>query len=292
MEMIKRKAYAKVNLGLDVVRKREDGYHEVKMVMQTIGIHDVLSFQKQEAGITLDIDRVELPKDGNNLIYRTAKLIMEEYSLKEGIKIQLKKNIPIAAGLAGGSTDAAAVFKGMNELFQLGMTPERMAELGVKIGADVPYCLMGGTALAEGIGEKLTPLPAAPTAILLVAKPDISVSTKHVYESLNAREIIFHPDIDGMVKAVSRHDLEGIIDRMKNVLESVTAQEYPIIDQLKDFMKEQGAEQAIMSGSGPTVFGIFDSQEKAAKAFLELKRAGLAKEMFVTTFVDTQKEEV
>lgn len=291
MEMIKRKAYAKVNLGLDVVRKREDGYHEVKMVMQTIGIHDVLSFQKQEAGITLDIDRVELPKDGNNLIYRTAKLIMEEYSLKEGIKIQLKKNIPIAAGLAGGSTDAAAVFKGMNELFQLGMTPERMAELGVKIGADVPYCLMGGTALAEGIGEKLTPLPAAPMAILLVAKPDISVSTKHVYESLKAKEIMFHPDIDGMVKAVSRRDLEGIIDRMKNVLESVTAQEYPIIDQLKDFMKEQGAEQAIMSGSGPTVFGIFDSQEKAAKAFLELKKAGLAKEMFVTTFVDTKKEE-
>lgn len=292
MEMIRRKAYAKVNLGLDVVRKREDGYHEVKMVMQTIGIHDVLSFQKQEAGITLDIDRIELPKDGNNLIYRTAKLIMEEYSLKEGVKIHLKKNIPIAAGLAGGSTDAAAVFKGMNELFNLGMTPERMAELGVKIGADVPYCLMGGTALAEGIGEKLTPLPAAPAAILLVAKPDISVSTKHVYESLNAREIMFHPDIDGMVKAVSRRDLEGIIDRMKNVLESVTAQEYPVIDQLKDFMKEQGAEQAIMSGSGPTVFGIFDSQEKAAKAFLELKKAGLAKEMFVTTFVDSKKEEV
>ena len=292
MDIVKRKAYAKVNLGLDVIGKRADGYHEVKMIMQSIGIHDELTFSRQEKGIDLKIDRIDLPADGNNLIYRAAKLIKESFGIKEGVRIQLKKRIPIAAGLAGGSTDAAAVFKGMNTLFGLGMSEEKMCELGVKIGADVPYCILGGTALAEGIGEKLTPLPDAPNAVLLLAKPEISVSTKDVYGKLRVEELKFHPDIDGMTKAILRHDLAGVIERMGNVLENVTAEEYPVIGQIKDFMLNHKAVRAMMSGSGPTVFGIYEKQEDAARAYLELKQTGLAKELEVTTFVTHGKGEV
>lgn len=285
MDTVKRKAYAKINLGLDVIRKREDGYHEVKMIMQNIGLCDELTFEKQAEGITLKIDRVDLPTDGNNLIYRAARLIKEEYGITEGVRIRLKKKIPIAAGLAGGSTDAAAVFHGMNSLFDLGMTIDKMCELGVKIGADVPYCILGGTALAEGIGEKLTPLPDAPGAVVLLAKPDISVSTKEVYQNLHVEELRVHPDIDGMTKAIIRRDLQGILERMDNVLEYVTINRYPVIDEIKNFMKEQGALRALMSGSGPTVFGIFEKQEQAAAAYLKLKESGLAKDLVVTTFV-------
>lgn len=285
MDTVKRKAYAKINLGLDVIRKREDGYHEVKMIMQNIGLCDELTFERQAEGITLKIDRVDLPTDGNNLIYRAARLIKEEYGITEGVRIRLKKKIPIAAGLAGGSTDAAAVFHGMNSLFDLGMTIDKMCELGVKIGADVPYCILGGTALAEGIGEKLTPLPDAPGAVVLLAKPDISVSTKEVYQNLHVEELRVHPDIDGMTKAIIRRDLQGILERMDNVLEYVTINRYPVIDEIKNFMKEQGALRALMSGSGPTVFGIFEKQEQAAAAYLKIKESGLAKDLVVTTFV-------
>lgn len=285
MDIVRRKAYAKINLGLDVIRRREDGYHEVKMIMQNIGIHDELTFRKQAEGITLKIDRVDLPTDGNNLIYKTAKLIKEEYGITEGVRIDLKKRIPVAAGLAGGSTDAAAVFWGMNELFGLGMTQEKMCELGVRIGADVPYCIMGGTAIAEGIGEKLTPLPDAPNAVVLIAKPDINVSTKDVYQNLNVPELKVHPDIDGMTKAIIRHDLDGVIERMDNVLENVTVRMHPVIDEIKAFMRANGAARAMMSGSGPTVFGIYTDQAKAADAYMKLKETGLAKDIFVTTFV-------
>lgn len=285
MDTVKRKAYAKINLGLDVIRKREDGYHDVKMIMQNIGLCDELTFEKQAEGITLKIDRVDLPTDGNNLIYRAARLIKEEYGITEGVRIRLKKKIPIAAGLAGGSTDAAAVFHGMNSLFDLGMTIDKMCELGVKIGADVPYCILGGTALAEGIGEKLTPLPDAPGTVVLLAKPDISVSTKEVYQNLHVEELRVHPDIDGMTKAIIRRDLQGILERMDNVLEYVTISRYPVIDEIKNFMKEQGALRALMSGSGPTVFGIFEKQEQAAAAYLKLKESGLAKDLVVTSFV-------
>lgn len=291
MDIIKRKAYAKINLGLDVIRRREDGYHEVKMIMQNIGIHDELTFRKQADGITLKIDRVDLPADGNNLIYKTAKLIKEEYGITEGVRIDLKKRIPIAAGLAGGSTDAAAVFWGMNELFSLGMSREKMCELGVRIGADVPYCIMGGTAIAEGIGEKLTPLPDAPKAVVLIAKPDVSVSTKDVYQNLNVPELKVHPDIDGMTKAIIRHDLDGVIERMDNVLENVTVRMHPVIDEIKNFMRASGAARAMMSGSGPTVFGIYTDQAQAADAYMKLKETDLAKDIFVTTFVSPLMED-
>ena len=280
------KAYAKINLGLDVVRRLENGYHEVKMVMQTVGIYDVLDFERTDGGIVITTDSGELPTDENNLIYKAAKLMMETYPSSGGVKIHLEKHIPIAAGMAGGSTDAAATLKGMNRLFDLGCTLKDLMELGVKIGADVPYCVMGGTALAEGIGEKLTPLAPAPDCYVLVAKPDINVSTKYVYEHLDAQEIVKHPDIDGMVEAIAEESLQGILDRMENVLETVTVSAYPIIQTIKDRMKELGAINSLMSGSGPTVFGIFVEKDMARRAYDKLEEEQLAKQIFLTEFCE------
>lgn len=300
MDQITRKAYAKINLGLDVIRRRPDGYHEVKMIMQTVGIYDVLTFRKKERlegspQITIALELKEtqgmafsketLPCDKSNLIYKAAALIMETYDIREGVEITLQKNIPIAAGMAGGSTDAAAVFHGLNELFSLSMSLEDMKKLGVKIGADVPYCIMGGTALSEGIGEILTPLPAPPKAHLLIAKPDINVSTKFVYENLHADTLQFHPDIDGMVEALKAGSLTGITDRMSNVLETVTVKEYPVINKIKKEMIRSGARNALMSGSGPTVFGVYENAEAAKKAYETVKELGLAGQIFVTDFV-------
>lgn len=280
------KAYAKINLGLDVVRRLENGYHEVKMVMQTVGIYDVLDFERTDGGIVITTDSGELPTDENNLIYKAAKRMMETYPISGGVKIHLEKHIPIAAGMAGGSTDAAATLKGMNRLFDLGCTLKDLMELGVKIGADVPYCVMGGTALAEGIGEKLTPLAPAPDCYVLVAKPDINVSTKYVYEHLDAQEIVKHPDIDGMVEAIAEESLQGILDRMENVLETVTVSAYPIIQTIKDRMKELGAINSLMSGSGPTVFGIFVEKDMARRAYDKLEEEQLAKQIFLTEFCE------
>lgn len=291
MDCITRMAYAKINLGLDVLRRREDGYHEVKMIMQTVDIRDVLTFKKSEKkGITLTVSREELPASKDNLVYRAAKLVMEQYDIKEGVEISLEKKIPIAAGMAGGSTDAAAVFHGLNELFSLGMTTEEMQKLGVRIGADVPYCIIGGTALSEGIGEILSPLPAPPQCILLVAKPEIDVSTKFVYENLHANELQVHPDIDGMIEAIRKKDLSGITERMGNVLETVTVKAYPVIEELKELMKSCGAKNALMSGSGPTVFGIFTERSEAEKAKEQIRERKLAKEVFVTGFWNHEQE--
>ena len=280
------KAYAKINLGLDVVRRLENGYHEVKMVMQTVGIYDVLDFERTDGGIVITTDSGELPTDENNLIDKAAKLMRETYPISGGVKIHLEKHIPIAAGMAGGSTDAAATLKGMNRLFDLGCTLKDLMELGVKIGADVPYCVMGGTALAEGIGEKLTPLAPAPDCYVLVAKPDINVSTKYVYEHLDAQEIVKHPDIDGMVEAIAEESLQGILDRMENVLETVTVSAYPVIQTIKDRMKELGAINSLMSGSGPTVFGIFVEKDMARRAYDKLEEEQLAKQIFLTEFCE------
>ena len=286
MEKTERRAYAKINLGLDVLRRRENGYHDVKMVMQTVGIYDELTFEKIEEGIVVTTDKEELPTDKGNLIYRAAELLTEKYQIQEGIRISLKKNIPIAAGMAGGSTDAAAVFHGMNTLFNLHMDEKTMQEEGVKIGADVPYCIMGGTALSEGIGEVLTALPAPPKAVLCIAKPDINVSTKFVYENLHIETVKDHPDIDGMVQAIREGDLRGITDRMANVLETVTVKEYPIIEEIKKKMLESGAENALMSGSGPTVFGVFAEEAGAREAMEGIRKEKLAQQVFVTEFVN------
>ena len=286
MDKCIRKAYAKINLGLDVVRRLENGYHEVRMIMQTVDICDVLTLKKTESGIVVTTDNGERPTDENNLIYKAAKLMMDKYNIKQGVHIHLEKHIPIAAGMAGGSTDAAGTFIGMNELFACGADEEQLRELGVKVGADVPFCIMGGTALAEGIGEKLTRLPKPPACFLLIAKPDINVSTKYVYEHLDAEGVEHHPDIDGMIRALADKDLTGIVERLENVLENVTVKKHPIIQEIKDTMVQAGAEGSLMSGSGPTVFGIFTEEKKAKAAFDALEAKQLAKQLFITCFCE------
>ena len=283
---IRREAFAKINLGLDVVRRLPNGYHEVRMIMQTVGICDVLTFAKAEKGIHLKVDNEELPADQNNLIYKAAKLLMDTAGISDtkGVCITLEKHIPIAAGMAGGSTDAAATLLGINELYEIGYDVDKLKELGVKIGADVPYCIQGGTALAEGIGEVLSELPTPPACHLVIAKPDINVSTKFVYENLRANELERHPDIDGMIEGLEKGDLKAITDRLANVLETVTVPAYPIIDEIKQSMLDAGAEGALMSGSGPTVFGIFTELEKAKQAAKRVEDAELAKQVFVTAF--------
>ena len=285
MEKIRINAMAKINLGLDVLRRRENGYHDVKMIMQTVNIYDTLDFvKKDEPGIVVKVDAMELPTDENNLIYKAAKLLYDKCGMDKGVEITLTKRIPIAAGMAGGSTDAAAALVGINRLFELGLSMDELKQIGVKIGADVPYCIEGGTVLSEGIGEILTKLPDAPDCFVVVAKPEISVSTKYVYENLHANELKYHPDIDGMTEAIRQGDLDGVCKRMENVLETVTETKYPVISQIKQLLKDAGAESSLMSGSGPTVFAIFKEEETAKKALEKVRESGLAKQSFVTVF--------
>ena len=285
MERVSRKAYAKINIGLDVLRRREDGYHELKMIMQTVDICDDLLFERTaQPGIVIRTDHEELPVDGNNLIYKAADLLFQEKGITEGVKITLTKRIPIAAGMAGGSSDAAAAMHGLNELFRMGYSIRELQEFGVKLGADIPYCLVGGTMLSEGIGEILTPLPTPPECFLVVAKPDINVSTGFVYGNLHAESLTYHPDIDGMVEALRAGNLSGITDRLGNVLETVTIKEYPVIEEIKELLRKMGAENALMSGSGPSVFGIFKKKETAESAARAVEERQLAKQIFVTTF--------
>lgn len=285
MEKIRINAMAKINLGLDVLRRRENGYHDVKMIMQTVNIYDTLDFvKKDEPEIVVKVDAMELPTDENNLIYKATKLLYDKCGMDKGVEITLTKRIPIAAGMAGGSTDAAAALVGINRLFELGLSMEELKQIGVKIGADVPYCIEGGTALSEGIGEILTKLPDAPDCFVVVAKPEISVSTKYVYENLHANELKYHPDIDGMTDAIRQGDLDGVCKRMENVLETVTETKYPVISQIKKLLKDAGAENSLMSGSGPTVFAIFKEEETAKMALEKVRESGLAKQSFVTVF--------
>lgn len=283
MEKYHIKAYAKINLGLDVVGKLPNGYHQVKMIMQTVGIFDKLTLEKTDSGITLTTDSDELPVGRDNLVYRAAELMLEKYHIAGGIRIHLEKKIPIAAGMAGGSTDAAAAMRGISRLWGLDAPLPQLMEYGVAIGADVPYCIMGGTALAEGIGDVLTALPPAPDCVILVAKPDISVSTRDVYARLDDFCLKSHPDIDGMRAAIETGSLQGILDRMGNVLETVTIPACPVIDTIKQRMRELGAVNSLMSGSGPTVFGIFMDEQAAELAGMQLQEEMLAKQIFVTT---------
>ena len=282
MRELKLKAKAKINLGLDVVRKREDGYHEVRMIMQMINLYDKITLRKKtEPGITVTANLSYLPVNEDNLVYRAAKLLMDEFQVDGGLEIELQKYIPVAAGMAGGSTDAAAVMVGVNRIFQLGLNKKQLMERGVKIGADVPFCIMRGTALAEGIGEELTPLPAMPHCSLVIAKPKIHVSTKFVYGNLKVGELTEHPDIDGQVQALRENNLEQLVTRMGNVLETVTIPAYPVIDEIKHTMMKYGAMGAMMSGSGPTVFGIFEKEDKAQEVCRLLKKEKAAKQFYL-----------
>lgn len=292
MDKLRLRALAKINLALDVLGRRENGYHDVRMVMQSIYLYDNVLLEKmKEPGIRISTNLYFLPVDENNIAYKAAKLLMDEFALPGGISISLEKYIPVAAGLAGGSSNAAAVLFGMNKMYGLGLTVEELMERGVKLGADVPYCIMRGTVLAEGIGEELTALPSLPRCYVLVAKPPISVSTKLVYEKLDAKEIVEHPDVDSMIEALKEGNLKAVAEHMGNVLEQVTVEEYPVIDEIKKIMKEYGALNAMMSGSGPTVFGIFDDKKKAARALREIREKTTTKQVYLTNIHGARRKE-
>ena len=290
MDRILLKALAKINLGLDVVRRREDGYHEVRMIMQTIHLFDQLSIEKsRDPGIHISTNLSFLPVNENNLVYKAGMLLMDEFHISDGVDVNLVKRIPVAAGMAGGSTDAAAMLYGLNQMFDLGLSRQELMDRGVKIGADVPYCLMRGTALAEGIGEDLTQLPPMVKCPVLIAKPQISVSTKFVYQNLKLDENTIHPDIDQLQKDIIAKDLDAVASHMGNVLETVTIPEYPIIADIKEQMMHSGAVNAMMSGSGPTVFGLFRDKETAEKAAEDMRQSGLAKQVFVTSIYNNRR---
>nr|WP_308650211.1 4-(cytidine 5'-diphospho)-2-C-methyl-D-erythritol kinase [uncultured Agathobacter sp.] len=284
------KALAKINLGLDVVRRREDGYHEVRMIMQTIHLYDRLDIKRtKESGIQIQTNLSFLPVNENNLIYKAAKLLMDEFSITDGVSVKLDKRIPVAAGMAGGSTDAAAMLFGMNRLFSLGLTKRQLMERGVQIGADVPYCIMRGTALAEGIGEELSPLAPMVKCPVLIAKPSISVSTKFVYQNLKLDDTTIHPDIDLLIEDIKAKNLHDIAAHMGNVLETVTIPNYPVIDEIKKHMLSHGAVGAMMSGSGPTVFGLFDDEATAKKAYKAMRSSHLARQVYLTSVYNNRK---
>ncbi|MCI8483745.1 MAG: 4-(cytidine 5'-diphospho)-2-C-methyl-D-erythritol kinase [Lachnospiraceae bacterium] len=277
------KAYAKINLGLDVLRRREDGYHEVRMIMQTIGIYDKIILRKmKKPGIQVKTNLFYLPENENNLVYQAAKLLIDEFGIQEGVGINLQKFIPVAAGMAGGSSDAAAVLYGMNRMFGLHLSKKELMKRGVKIGADVPYCIMRGTALAEGIGEKLSPLPPMPDCKIVAAKPPVSVSTKFVYDNLILGEETKHPDIDQILRGIQEGNLQEMAAHMGNLLETVTIPHYPVIAQIKEEMMKSGALNAMMSGSGPTVFGLFEDEKLAEEACGRLRESGMAKQVYLT----------
>jgi 4-diphosphocytidyl-2-C-methyl-D-erythritol kinase len=277
-------AYGKINLALDVIGRRENGYHDVRMIMQTVKLYDKLKFARlNEDKIVITTNLSFLPVNEDNLVYKACRLIKDEYNITDGISIDIEKHIPVAAGMAGGSTDAAAALIAMNKMFELKITEDKLMKYGVSLGADVPYCIMRGTALSEGIGEVLTKLPPIPKCHILIAKPPVSVSTKQVYEALDSREISSHPDIDAMIEAIKNSDIHAVADKMGNVLEEVTVRMYPRIEELKTIMKENGALNAMMSGSGPTVFGIYDSRDKAVASKKIIYEKNLAKQLFVVS---------
>lgn len=291
MDRLELKALGKINLGLDVLGRRENGYHDVRMVMQTVYLYDRIIMKKSKTpGIRLETNLYYLPVNENNLAYQAAQMLMDEFHMEEGVSIQLDKHIPVAAGMAGGSSNAAAVLFGMNRMFSLGLSQKELMERGVKLGADVPYCIMRGTVLAEGIGEILTPLSPMPKCYVLIAKPAISVSTKMVYEKLDSHEIEDHPDIDGILAGLKAGDLKKVAGSMGNVLERVTVDAYPVIDRIKKMMIKEGALNAMMSGSGPTVFGIFEEKAMARKAADAIRDARLTKQVYVTNIHNARRK--
>lgn len=291
MDKLELKALGKINLGLDILGKRPNGYHDVRMVMQTVMLYDDVTLEKkEEEGIELETNLSFLPVDSGNIAYKAAKLLIDEFQIPGGIRIRLEKHIPVAAGMAGGSTNAAAVLYGMNKMYDLGLTMEDLMERGVKLGADVPYCIMRGTVLAEGIGEILTPLAPLPKCFVLIAKPPLSASTKEIYEKYDSKEDIVHPDIDGIIDGLQNDDIKKVAENMGNVLEQVMIPDYPVLDEIKKTMMKSGALGAMMSGSGPTVFGIFDDRKLAKDAASKIQDQDLAKQVYVTVAYNVRRE--
>lgn len=290
MNEIKLNARGKINITLDVIRKREDGYHDLSMIMQTVNLCDNISIKATDTGnIEMTSNYSWLPCDERNLVYKAAAIMKEKYDIKEGISIHLDKNIPVAAGMAGGSSDCAATLVGIRNLFKINADNEELMAIGKTLGADVPYCILRGTALAEGIGEKLTQLPPFPNSTLLIAKPPINVSTAAVFGSFDLSKVDKHPDNEKMIELIKNKDLQGICDNMCNVLESVTVKNYPIIDTIKKAMISKGAIGSLMSGSGPTVFGFFENYDKALNALKYIRAKHHIKEIYITTVFNTSK---
>ncbi|WP_297435316.1 4-(cytidine 5'-diphospho)-2-C-methyl-D-erythritol kinase [uncultured Clostridium sp.] len=280
---MKRKAYAKINIALDAVGKREDGYHLLRMIMQTVDIYDEIELKKNNTNkINVTTDKYYLPTDEKNLAFKAAKLFKDTYGIKDGVDISIKKNIPVSAGMAGGSSDAATVLFLMNKVFNKNISKTSLEKLAVKIGADVPYCIDGGTALCEGIGEKITKLKPFKDKILIVVKPNFGVSTKDIYRDLDITKIHKHADIDGIIRCMGRDELYGVSTRMRNVLENVTIKKHRVIREIKDEMRNAGAVGTMMSGSGPTVFGFFEDMLVAQKAYDRMKSLYSHNDVFIT----------
>ena len=286
MDKLQLKAYGKINLGLDVIRKRPDGYHDLDMIMQMVDAYDDVIIEKKAGEeIVVKADAAVLSNGKDNLAYMAAKMLFDEFGIKSGVEITIHKRIPIAGGMAGGSSDCATTLIGINEMFNLGLSKQQLMERGVKLGADVPYCVLGGTAIARGIGEVLTPLPTPPQCHVIIAKPPISVSTAYVYGHIRPDEITKRPDIEQMTLAIKEQDLNKLSDLLYNVMEEVTVSEYPVIEKLKSIMLENGALNSIMSGSGPTVFGLFDDRKKAQAAMKALDSKELTEQLYLTKFI-------
>ena len=292
MNQVELRALAKINLGLDVLGRRENGYHDVRMIMQSIYLYDEVKIEKMSIpGVEVATNLDYLPTGGDNIAYKAAKLLRDEFRISDGVKITLNKHIPVAAGLAGGSSNAAAVLFGMNRMFRLGLSQKSLMDRGLKLGADVPYCIMRGTVLAEGIGEELKPLPDMPKCAVLIAKPPVSVSTKAVYEALDSKEITAHPDIDRIIKGLEQQDLRKIAGAMGNVLEDVTIPMHPVIARIKQEMIDAGALGAMMSGSGPTVFGLFASRSAAREAQKRIREKALTRQVYVTNMHSVRRNQ-
>ncbi|MBR1444146.1 MAG: 4-(cytidine 5'-diphospho)-2-C-methyl-D-erythritol kinase [Firmicutes bacterium] len=283
MDSINLKARAKINISLDVLGKRDDGYHDLSMIMQSVNLCDDIFIRKtEEEGITLKTNISWLPTDGRNLIYKAASEMVSRYEIKSGLFISLRKVIPVCAGLAGGSTDCAATLIGIRNLFNINIPMKELMALGKELGADVPFCLIRGTALAEGIGEKLTRIAPFPKCSILIVKPPVNVSTATVFKSYAPEKVTAHPDNEKLIYCIKKGDLKGTCENMCNVLESVTIEEYPVIAEIKKFMNEKGAMGAMMSGSGPTVFGIYRTYYSAISALKAVKEKFGIKECYVT----------
>ncbi len=290
MDSLDVRALAKINIGLDVLGTLPNGYHEVSMIMQTVNLFDKLHISKTHDGeISMETNLKYLPVNDDNLCIKAARLLKEEFNIKEGIHIELDKHIPVAAGMAGGSTDGAAVLYAVNKMFGLKLKSKDLMERGLKLGADVPYCIMRGTALAEGIGEKLKSIPPMVKCSVIIAKPAISVSTKTVYQNLDAQfDKVTHPDINEIISDIRRKDLPAICEHMGNVLEEVTIPMHPIIADIKANLLNNGAMGAMMSGSGPTVFAFFEDEATAKRAKDILSETGLVKQLYLTTIYNTR----
>lgn len=273
MNSIDLKSRAKVNLSIDVLGKREDGYHLVEMIMQTIDLYDKLKITEiEENSILIKSNSLDIPLNEDNIMYKAVNLLKNQFNIEKGIEISIEKNIPVAAGMAGGSSNAAAVLVGLNKLWNLGLSENELKDIGLKLGADVPFCITGGSALAEGIGEKLTNIKGLPEDLnILVCKPNIFVSTKEVYQSLNMDKVKRRPKNKELIDALQKEDVKFISENMVNVLEEVTSLKYSEIGQIEDIMIKNKALGSMMSGSGPTVFGLFDNKDCAIKAKEDLQ---------------------